>query len=138
MLPRWAPCAPRQRTDNRIGGASRLREIEYCCGADTRPSGRTFQLLGDDVAYIKLSSIKIALVPAISIVRRTPKVSSSISATILRNLWCSRWETCWWTRKTPFARFTAGDLSSRYSDPVQQEPPVPGIHSLRDRYHHSA
>jgi hypothetical protein len=74
--------------------------------------GETFQLLGDDVAYIKLSSIKIADVAGyinrskntkglIIDIRNYP---SEFVVFALGNLLVDR--------KTPFARFTAGDLDN--------------------------
>jgi C-terminal processing protease CtpA/Prc len=113
------PCSPveiRVRRENATSTLSAERlpfaKLNLAAGQTHDRPGETFQLLDDDVAYIKLSSIKIADVPGyinrskntkglIIDIRNYP---SEFVVFALGNLLVDR--------QTPFARFTAGDLDN--------------------------
>jgi C-terminal processing protease CtpA/Prc len=113
------PCSPvevRVRRENALETISTERlpfaRLNLAAGQTHDRPGETFQLLSDDVAYIKLSSIKIADVAGyinrskntkglIIDIRNYP---SEFVVFALGNLLVDR--------KTPFARFTAGDLDN--------------------------
>ncbi|MEM9304884.1 MAG: S41 family peptidase [Pseudomonadota bacterium] len=132
-MPR-GPCGASQVRVLRASGARDVRVKRVRPRRGWRPAaadrpGRTFQRLSPEIAYLKLSSVKAAEVPAylkraagtaglVIDIRNYP--SEFVVFALGQHLVAEA---------TPFARFTIGDLSNpgafRWSDPVILQPAAP-------------